>query len=160
MWIFQLAACLSFGAIAVQDIRERMVQWMLFPLAGIFLALAHLQHTTLLLFLISCGANILLVTAVLLLLWGYTRYFRKKRFLNTSFGLGDILFFYAFALGFPTLTFTILFAAAIVFSLLAFVILRYLKESETVPLAGFMGIFLMVTFLLQLFTPGISLYRI
>ena len=160
MWIFQTAACLSFGIIAVQDIRDRMVTWVLFPLAGIFLALAHLQQTILPLFLISSATNILLVTAVLLLLWGYTRYIRKKAFLNTSFGLGDILFLYAFALGFPTLTFTVLFTAAMVFSLLAFVILQYFRKSETVPLAGFLGIFLIVLFLLQLIPPGISLYRI
>ncbi|MEM8507819.1 MAG: hypothetical protein AAF717_08315 [Bacteroidota bacterium] len=159
MGIFQIAACLSFVVIAVQDMRERMVQWVLFPLAGLFLALAHYYNTTGWVFLLSCAVNGLLVTLVVLLLWGYTRYIRKQEFLNTSFGLGDILFLYAFALGFPTVTFTVLLSAAIGFALVVWYLLPSLRQSGTVPLAGLMGIFLAATLLLQYIPPGISLYR-
>lgn len=158
--ILQLLTVLGFGIIAFQDVKERMVHWVLFPICGTLLALLHWENSSLEFFLFSVASNFFVVSVLLLLLWMYTRLLRKTRFLNTSFGLGDILFLYAFSLGFPPMTFIVLLACSICFSLLAFIILNYFKREETVPLAGFMGIFLMFILVTNVFTTGFSLYLI
>lgn len=72
--------------------------------------------------------------------------------------MGDVLFFYAFALGFPTMTFVLLFVGAIFFSLLVFLILKMGRPMETVPLAGLMGLFVMGVLVSSLFPDTPSLY--
>lgn len=160
MLLLEVVTILGFGAIAFQDLRERLVHWVLFPIIGILLAALHLQHTKFEFFLFFSFFNVLLITGILLILWLYTKYIKKKGFINTSFGLGDVLFLYAFALGFPTVTFILLFACSLCFSLLAFVILNYFDHKGTVPLAGLMGIFLGAIFLWNVFTHQFSLYLV
>jgi len=79
-------------------------------------------------------------------------------FLNVSFGLGDLLFFYALAFGFPTVTFLVLFVLSILFSLFVFALLKTKKGTETVPLAGLMGLFLTGVLLVSFFPNAPSLY--
>lgn len=158
--LLQLGTVIGFSIIAFQDIKARMVHWILFPFIGFLLALLHWENSSLDFFVLSLVSNLVVVSALLLILWIYTRLIRKKVFLNTSFGLGDILFLYAFSLGFPPMTFIVLLACAICFSLLAFIILNYFKKEETVPLAGFMGIFLMCVLAINTFTKSFSLYLI
>jgi len=156
--ILQLFTILGFTLIAFQDLKERMVHWILFPIVGVLLAHTHFRNTDINFFLFSIGINLLTISALLTILWAYTKFIKKNKFLNTSFGLGDVLFLYAFALGFPPLSFIVLLASSICFSLLAFVILNYFKKEETVPLAGFMGIFLGTILILNLLTNSFSLY--
>ncbi|MEM8929510.1 MAG: hypothetical protein AAGC45_15030 [Bacteroidota bacterium] len=160
MLVLELFTILGFGAIAFQDLKERMVSWVLFPMVAILLATMHLYHHMWDYFIFFSLTNILIVTGVLTILFLYIRLIRGKRFLNTSFGLGDILFMYAFALGFPTVTFLVLFAGSIFFSLLGFVIITYFSRTNTVPLAGLMGLFLAAIMVLRLFTNQFSLYLI
>ncbi|MEO1010893.1 MAG: hypothetical protein AAFX53_06270 [Bacteroidota bacterium] len=135
-----MACC---GIIAFQDFRERAVQWVWFPILGLVLSLIYIEHTSLEQYLVFATTNILLVSLIIGFLFLYTKYIAKARFLNVSFGLGDLLFFYAFALGFPSMTFVLLFTAALFFSFLAFLASRTLDHRETVPLAGLMGLFLL-----------------
>jgi hypothetical protein len=158
--MLELAAILGFGTIAFQDLKERMVHWVLFPIMGLLLAALQLQHISWEFVLFFGLANTALVSGVLLLLFLYTKYIGKKKFLNHSFGLGDVLFMYAFALGFPMVTFIVLFSCSLCFSLLGFVVLNYFVKTETVPLAGFMGIFLGMVLLWNLFTDAFTLYLI
>lgn len=84
---------------------------------------------------------------------------RGMKFLNVSFGLGDILFFYAFALGFPTATFLILFVSSILFSLMVSLIQKKKKTESGIPLAGLMSLFLVFAFSIE-FLPNLpSLYN-
>lgn len=74
-----------------------------------------------------------------------------------SIGLGDILFFYAFGTGFQTVTFIVLLACSILFSLFTFLILKNRLKLKTVPLAGFMGLFLMVVLAMgEVFNTGLN----
>lgn len=150
-------ACL--GYIAFQDFQERKVFWFLFPMAMILFGLVHFmtveEHE---IFLNYVSLNLLLVTLIIILLYGYSRFIAKDKFLNHSLGLGDILFFYAFATGFPTFTFIILFANAILFSLLSFLVLKKKFKQQTVPLAGFMGLFLVFMMCFELIFKSLSLY--
>ncbi len=147
-----------FGLIAIQDFRERAVVWFLFPLLGILLGILHLLQSDLTQLLLFSGANMLLITGIILILFLHSTYILRKKFINVSLGVGDILFFYAFALGFPTMTFIILFVGSVLFSLLLFFLLKRMHEVHTVPLAGLMSLFLMAVFIMDMFPSTPSLY--
>ncbi|WP_163419239.1 hypothetical protein [Flagellimonas sp. HSM57] len=149
--------CLT--VITYQDFKERKVFWFLFPLAMLLLGLLYyLQVTNASVFLYQILINTILVTSILSILFIYTRFITKKRFLNHSLGLGDILFFYALSLGFPTLTFIVLFVAATMFSLLVFLISKRNLKHKTVPLAGLMALFMVFVMLYDLIFKYPSLY--
>lgn len=158
MAVSLILVLLCCGLIAYQDIKSRMVYWFLFPVLAISLAMLHLSHNTLEVFLYHSSINSILVTCILLILYIATRFIFKRRFLNSSIGLGDLLFFYAFAMGFPTVTFLWLFTGALVFSAMLHFLFKAIRGAETVPLAGFMGIFLIASLLYQLFPNTPSLY--
>ncbi len=150
---------ICLGYITVQDFKERKVYWFLFPLVIILLGLVHFLNTAApLAFFNYILLNTLFVSVIISVLYLFTRIIIKKKFLNHGLGLGDILFFYAFALGFPTVTFVILFANAILFALLLFLVSKKRLHLRTVPLAGLMGLFLILVFIYNLIFQSPPLY--
>lgn len=149
---------LSCALIAYQDFKERAVSWVLFPIMGIVLAFLYLNTTSFKQYALFVLANVLLVSGIVLILFLYTKHIAHKKFLNVSFGLGDLLFFYAFALGFPTMTFIVLFVGSILFSLIIFLLSKTGKEKGTIPLAGLMGFFLTGILLVSFLPNAPSLY--
>lgn len=149
---------LSCALIAFQDFKERLVSWVLFPMVGLLLGFLYFCNTSFEQFYPFVFTNMILISMIVLFLFLYTKYIRRMKFLNVSFGLGDLLFFYAFALGFPTITFLILFVGSILFALLVFMASKGKQENETIPLAGLMGFFLIVVMLSSLFPNAPSLY--
>ncbi len=160
MVLLKILAVAICGAIAYQDIKDRMVIWIAFPMMALVLTLIHAASSGWEQVFWFSITNLLLVSGVLLLLFLYTRFFSKKKFLNTSLGLGDILFFYAFSFGFPTLTFVILFVGSLLFSLFLFLSLKSVQHMETVPLAGYMSLFLIGTMALSFFIKTPNLYQL
>jgi len=146
------------GFICYQDLKYRAVYWFLFPILALSLGLLHFLQTTAYIFMTYSLINILLITIILAVLWGYAHFVAKKKFLNHSFGLGDLLFFYACALGFPSYTFILLFVGAIFFSLISYLFLKRRLTTKTVPLAGLMSIFLFGCFAGSLCITNPSLY--
>lgn len=151
---------LTCALIAFQDFKERMVSWILFPVVGICLAFLYSTQVSFTQFYPFVVMNIILVTTIVLILFLYTKYIAKMEFLNVSFGLGDLLFFYALALGFPTVTFLVLFVLSILFSLVTFLVFKGKNGVETIPLAGLMGLFLTGVIIASFFSNVPSLYII
>lgn len=158
--VLQLFAILGFGLIAYQDIKERMVQWLLFPLVGLLIGLHHWFKSDPSTFLVLCLSNVVLVSVILVILWLYTKFINKRRFLNTSFGLGDVLFLYAFALGFPPITFLVLLTSGIFFSFLIHIILAKSSVHASIPLAGYLSLFLIGMLIISFFGDSLNLYVI
>lgn len=79
--------------------------------------------------------NSLLLGGSLLLLRSYARW-RTGRFLNTAFGLGDILFLTAFAWAYPPLVFVSLWLLGTLASLL----IAQLLAQDKVPYAGYLAL--------------------
>ncbi|TMM52148.1 hypothetical protein FEE95_20895 [Maribacter algarum] len=156
--LLKITLVLVCALIAFQDFKERMVSWILFPVIGFLLGLLYIWNTSFEQFYPFVFTNMLLITGIVLALFVYTKYVAQMKFLNVSFGLGDLLFFYAFALGFPTITFLILFVGAILFSLIVFLVSKGKQEKDTIPLAGLMGSFLIVVTLVSFFPNTPSLY--
>lgn len=143
---------------AYQDLKDREVLWVLFPILGTSLALTYGMQVGISIFVYMIAVNLTLTTYIILLLWAITKFVFKKNFLNVSFGLGDLLLLYVLGLGFPTMTFVILLVGSLLFSVVAFFIMKLWLHAKTVPLAGLMGLFLMATTLLTLIPGTPSLY--
>ncbi|MEM7380764.1 MAG: hypothetical protein AAF361_06140 [Bacteroidota bacterium] len=160
MVFLKLSIALVCGSIAVQDFKERAVLWVLFPLTAALLGILYYNTTSTQDFLWNIFTNLILVSVMILILFLYTHFIRGKAFLNHSLGLGDILFFYAFAIGFPTFTFVTLFVCSLLFSLLLFALAKKRFSNPTIPLAGLMGLFL-TGLMLSSLIPGLpSLYTL
>lgn len=71
----------------------------------------------------------------------------KINFLKEAIGLGDILFFLALALAFPTETFIVLFVFSMVFSLMLHLTVTRKQKESTIPLAGYASLFLIFIYL-------------
>jgi len=149
MLYIQLVVIICCGIIAFQDFRERAVLWFLFPILAIALAVLHLKNNSLEAFLWFSLINFILVSVILLVLFLYTKYIMRKKFINVSFGIGDILFFYALTLGFPSITFIFIFVGSILFSIILFLIFKNKWSLNTVPLAGLMGLYLLGVFIIN-----------
>ncbi len=139
--ITKIIILITLIVITYEDVSSRMVHTIVFPILGFLLGYHHLQYSSTILFFANVGMNITLVSSVLLTLFIYCKLFLKKAFLNTSFGLGDLLFFYAISVAFPTTTFTILFVFSLIFSLALHFIRKQRKVEITIPLAGYMALF-------------------
>ena len=155
--ILALSCCIL---IAGQDFRERAVYWFLFPLLAVILGALHYAHATPSFFCYAAVTNMVLTTLIIGVLYLFAKYIIEREFMNHSMGLGDILFFYAISLGFPSITFIVLFASSVLFSLISFIILNKNRNMETVPLAGLMSIFFIVVLTYSLFFESPSLYII
>ncbi|RDY60769.1 hypothetical protein DX873_00885 [Flagellimonas nanhaiensis] len=144
---------------AYQDFKERRVLWYIFPLIAVLSAFIHFTNTIhWKVFVYYMVINCILVSCVIAILYIYTNLIAKKAFLDHSIGLGDILFFYAFALGFPSTSFVVLFVCAILFSLFTFLSIKNRFKLRTIPLAGLMGTFLILIFSFDLFFNTTVLY--
>lgn len=149
---------MGLGLVVYQDVRERMVHWVLFPILAMAMGYLYSERIGTHQYALMVFANLLLVTSILSILYLYTKYLRGKEFLNVSFGLGDLLFFLAFALGFPTITFLILFTSSILFSLSIFLAMKKINGEKNAPLAGLMSFFLIMIYMISFLPSSPSLY--
>ncbi|WP_299223275.1 hypothetical protein [uncultured Aquimarina sp.] len=99
-----------------------------------------------------------LILSILLVLYLYTLIRIKRPFFKEVFGIGDALFFLALAIAFPTITFIILFVFSLLFSLGIWLIAKNNTKYNTIPLAGYMSLFLILIFMGSWITHKINLY--
>jgi hypothetical protein len=96
------------------------------------------------------------VTFVLINIIGLTLYlsFKSKSFVNpidTYIGLGDIVFFLALTPLFNLKPFILFFILGLLFSLLMHVAFMLFKRIQTIPLAGYLSLFLILNILAENF---------
>ena len=150
----------SLLIIFLQDLRDREVYAFLFPLLGISGSYLFFINSNFDYYLLSLGINIGMFAIILLLNYLFSRFIMKKHFLREALGLGDILFFIAFAVCFPTVAFINFFVFSILFTFaLHFVSSRAAKQkNEFVPLAGYMSLFLIAVYTVNWFGFYDSIY--
>ncbi len=139
---------LSLLLIFFQDYRDRQVFIFLFPLFGIMGTYLFLSNSNLEYYFFSVCINLGIVLIVVLLNYLFAELVLKKNLLKEAMGLGDILFFIAFALCFPTVTFINFFVFSILFTFVIHLALSKLlkKTNKNIPLAGYMSLFLMAVY--------------
>jgi hypothetical protein len=137
--------------IAYQDIKTRTIN-IVYPLLFFCLCLSFhffIQEQSNQLFL-----NILFVLINLL---GIILYYSLKEQkltnpINTHLGLGDIIFFLSLTPFFEFKNFIKFFIGGLIFALIVFFIIKLFIQIRTVPLAGFMAIYLIIIIWLDYFT--------
>ena len=155
MWLAILLTSLLF--ITIQDIKNRLVYWFLFPIAGMAALVLQWQNIGQELSLLFLSVNLVLLLGILSILYIYVRIFKKKKFLNHSIGMGDLLFFIILAIGFPTPNFIYLFSLSILFSLGVFALFKS-TIGVHIPLAGLQSVFLVITLVGNLISTKDFLY--
>lgn len=160
IFLLKIGLILGLALIFLQDLRDREVWWFLFPVVGVLMGGIHLLSADFQVTTSHILINAILVTTIVTILGLYTRFIHGRAFLNVSFGLGDLLFFYAFALGFPTVTFIILFVASILVALLWSFVYLNRNSKGTIPLAGLMSSFLILVYASSFFMSTTTLFII
>lgn len=138
MLIVKSILLISFGMIFYQDTKDREVYWFLFPLVWLCVSLLFYFKTIKELFIMALLINLTFVSLLLLVIFVYAKLKLKTQF-NHTIGLGDVLFFYAVACSFSTISFSVIFICGLIFSLVAHFVRE--KETKSVPLAGYMSLF-------------------
>ncbi len=150
----------NLGFISFQDLKNREVYWFLFPLLIILLGYLHYSNTSQINFVISSGINLVLIFSIIAILYIYTLLKIKRPFFSEVFGIGDALLFIAIALAFPTITFVIIFVFSIFFSLAVWIILKNTLKHKTIPLAGYISIFMILIYLGDWIIDTVNLYTL
>ena len=94
--------------------------------------------------------NCLIVTVLLLVVMIYSRV-KLKLLWTKTMGAGDVLLFYVLGLSFSSMAFMAILTGAMGFALICHLLVD--KNGETVPLAGYMSLFVMLTY--TLFWTGV-----
>ncbi len=141
-----------------QDIKERKVFVWLLLISALCMGYLHFNHVLAMQFYYAILINSVVVLVLIAVLFLYAK-MKLKSSLEASFGLGDFLFFMAIAIGFPTVTFSVLFSFSLIFSLLLFLVLKNRLRYKTVPLAGFQALFFGLIFLLNWAFNFTNLYQ-
>lgn len=136
----KLLIIVVFLSIFYQDNKERLVSaYLYFFVAILGITLYSFNTPTYLVMFFEILINLLIVSLVLALAFITNRLFFKYKFLNHSFGLGDLFMFLSICFLFPSTTFTIFFTFSLFFSLITHLTLN--KKNKTIPLAGYMSLF-------------------
>jgi hypothetical protein len=157
--IVKLLLAFVLICIVFQDLKERKVTFLLFILLALTVAYLHYIKVEPSVFMITIIFNIALVMVLFFIMRVYSN-LKLKKDLDETFGLGDGLFFIAFATAFPTYIFLVLFSFSLIFSGLLFYMFRKKLTDNTVPLAGLQALFLLGVFSLNWIFNFTDLYFI
>ena len=146
MLFIKLILIIAFVLVFLQDYKERQVYWFLFPIIDVLGGILFYQNTLPELFLISIQMNLLFLIVLMLIIYLYAKFKLKTQFLNTI-GLGDLLLFLAISISFSSLSFIVLFISALIFSLVLHFVLNTSKKMVSVPLAGYMSLFFLMSYI-------------
>jgi len=142
----------TLGAIIYEDFRFRAIHWYWLALFGL----------TAYFYSVAATSEVLTnFSFIFLQIAGLTTYFsiKNKRLINivdAQIGLGDLLFFIPLCLLFKPILFLAFFVISLTVSLIGFLMLQkfWLKNLETIPLAGCMSIFLIIFLLAEFILPN------
>lgn len=127
-----------------QDIKERAVWWFLFPVLLISAGYLHLSNSIQEMFIIESLLNVLILSCILSISFLYVRLKMKVSFFKSAFGIGDLFFFLILTVAFPTVAFIVILVFSLIFSLVLHLFVS--KKEQTVPLAGYSALFLILVY--------------
>lgn len=152
MLALQLIIIITLLVIVYGDFKERLVWNISFVVFGIVGSLLFYLHTNATYFLISIVYDTLIVVFIIGVSYLMAKYVLKKKSLSEVLGLGDILFFFGFALSFPIVSFLNFFLFSILFTYALYILLKKIRviKVNTIPLAGSMALFLVVVYVIDI----------
>lgn len=143
----------SSGFIAYQDFKERQVSLCLIIVFGVINIFSVLYFRDLITLLYNfIGTSIYLVIIwVFLKGYLYLKFKKNKTIINESIGLADIYIIFFIGITFNFIGLIFFFCFSFILSLLFFLVSSSLKKDEshaTVPLAGFLVLFYIITLII------------
>ena len=137
---------MAFVMVFIQDYNHRLVYWFLFPIVGVLGGFLFYQSTLPELFFVAVKMNFIFLSVVLSVIFIYSKLKLKTSFFKTI-GLGDLLLFLAISVSFSTISFLVLFISALIFSLVLHTIVFKSQKTLSVPLAGYMSLFFLISYI-------------
>lgn len=139
-----------FVIISIQDLKHRTIH--VYLLIGIAVLSITINYLEPLLNLYETLKNIgfLVCTSIGLMSYQTIRNKNMENPIDTSIGLGDILFFVAIAPLFQVHHYILFFILGLLLSIFLFVMTQKIRKHTTIPLAGYLALFLIICFGLKL----------
>ncbi|MDP9080011.1 MAG: hypothetical protein M3O71_21505 [Bacteroidota bacterium] len=146
--VLKIAIELLLLLVFFQDLRERAVFWILFPVLALsFLSYRLLRNDPVAAICQAALVNIGFIAVVFLLLTAYFSVKRRKwtNVTDGLLGLGDLLFLLALCFYFSILNFLLFYITSLILVLATWLIWRsVVKNSNEVPLAGLQAVLLAI----------------
>lgn len=153
-WIINSLSLILLMSIFIQDWKDRAVYWWLFPP---LLMIGGYQFYQTSYPIADAFASLYFLLMILVLLIGYVSFKRKKwvNIFKTDFGLGDVLFLIAIIPFFSHNAYIVFFISGMFLSLIVhrFVMMR---KKSTVPLAGYLALYVALIKVIEIFTYPIT----
>lgn len=151
MAIVKVLFILLLFFITFQDFRYKAVSWILFPIgfiASITISYVEIPFSDLLFNSLINSLFIAFQMAVILV-FSWIKFKQVKNIFTQIFGLGDLLFLIMICPLFSPVNFVFFYILSLAFSLLVYLILKYLKiyNDTKIPLAGLQSFFLAILFI-------------
>lgn len=141
--VLQIILFLLLALAFVQDWKFRAIHWFVFPLIAI--------DSVLIFFLAQedwkiLGLNLIFVLIVMTVLFFYVS-LREQEWTNIferHFGIGDVLFFISVVPLFGSVNYVLFFISGMIFSGILHGFISLKRENTTIPLAGYLSIYLLL----------------
>lgn len=146
MFFIKTILMLTFLLIFLQDIKERQVYWFLFPIIGFLSGILFYKKTLPELFFSSVITNMIFIFILIFVIFLYTKFKLNTKVLDTI-GLGDLALFFVLSVSFSSISFISIFISALIFSLILHLFLVKTQNAVTVPLAGYMSLFFLLSYI-------------
>jgi hypothetical protein len=162
MLVLKLMALLCLGSIFYLDLKYRAVYWIIFPILGIAFAFLKQMQVGMNTALMDAGCNVMFFSVQMLFLWLYFSVKHKTVYniVNSTLGLGDILFLMSAIFYLSPLNYVSFYIASLIFALCYVGILKLLKRGPAeIPLAGLQALCLALLLIAELCFPHLTLYR-
>lgn len=156
--IIKFILIITLAIIFLQDFKERSVWWFLFPLFIAGSGIIHFHKSLPPIMFLEVMQNLIFLILIMGLVFLYSRYKLKKDFLKDCFGIGDILFLIGLAIGFPTISFLILLSSTCIFSISIDLFLRQDEHPNSIPMAGYSSLLMIVIYISNWFGAYDKLY--
>ncbi len=148
--LYKIATIIVLLTIFFQDIKTRMVYWLLYAIFGVLGFLIMIEHQVFISAINSSMINLSIILLVISTIFIYARLIMRKEFLNTI-GIGDLLLFFFLAFCFSNISFIILFVFSLLFSLILSILIKNKSDENTIPLAGYISLFFVFVYCLSFF---------
>ena len=138
----QISLIITLLIIFIQDLKQRSVYWIFFPILFAIVMYQSLIKSDELIWATQTGIN----TIFLLFQLGILKlYFKKKYQNNNSFfnhfiGWGDVIFIFILGAAFNFIQLLLFMLYSMTLALAIYFPLIYYKKTKTIPLAGFMSL--------------------
>lgn len=156
----KLFLIILFLFVLKQDYKDRLVHWILYLLIGITSFMLHLSFVSWELVLVNSLFNLGFISLLIITTYLYSKLIKGQPLINQSLGIGDVFLFYALCFLFPIIIFVLLFVFSLLFSLLLHSLLKKkYYQHNSVPLAGYIGLFYSFVILFSFFLNSTFLYQ-